>query len=467
MSDTTTEHAKTAPVTDDPASDGTASDGTASDDAAQAEEGASRWRVPAVLAGCVVAAGVIIALLQPSAAPSGYLDPGSTSADGAHALADLAAGRGQHVERVTTVTASTASTASIDSTASTGSTGELELVTSPDLLSAGQLGDVARFGGDVLLIDPDPAALDAIAPGVQLQGRETSISVNAPLCNLPSANLAGNADVDGGVLQTSDASAQTCYPGGGGYSLVRFKDGARTITVLGTGTPLTNQYLADKGDAALALNLLENASTIVWVVPPQTPPGSAAQPAAPGPASPSPPSGSGGPGSSSPGSAGQSPPGSNGSSGGSNGSGSGSAQKSLTSLIPWPAYLILIQLVIAALLAAAWRARRLGPLVPERLPVVVRASETVEGHGRLYQARRARDRAAAELRAAALTRITRLTGTGTGTGTQALANTIAARTGQDPDEVRELLFGPPPETDTELVTLAADLDTLERKVRQP
>jgi hypothetical protein len=433
-----------------------------------------------VLAGCVVAAGVIIALLQPSAAPSGYLDPGSTSADGAHALADLAAGRGQHVKRVTTVPSSTGST---------GSTGELELVTSPDLLSVGQLGDAARFGGDILLVDPDPAALSAIAPGVQVQGREPGISVTAPLCNLPSANLAGNADIDGGVLQTSDASAQTCYPGGGGYSLVRFRDGARTITVLGTGTPLTNQYLADKGDAALALNLIGNASTIVWIVPSQPPPGPAAQPtqpAAPGPANPSPPSGSGGSGSSGPGSTSQSPPGSNGSGGsgdGPNGPGSGSAQRALTSLIPWPAYLILIQLVIAALLAAAWRARRFGPLVAERLPVVVRASETVEGHGRLYQARRASDRAAAELRAAALTRITRLTGAeagtgagagtgakagaGTGADTQALANTIAARTGRDPDEVSKLLFGPAPETDTELVTLAADLDTLERKVRQP
>ena len=54
-------------------------------------------------------------------------------------------------------------------------------------------------------------------------------------------------------------------------------------------------------------------------------------------------------------------------------------------------------------LLALWQARRLGPVVAERLPVVVRAAETVEGRGRLYRARRARDRAAAALRAASST----------------------------------------------------------------
>ena len=61
-------------------------------------------------------------------------------------------------------------------------------------------------------------------------------------------------------------------------------------------------------------------------------------------------------------------------------------------------------------LAALWRGRRLGPIVAERLPVVVRAAETVEGHGRLYRARRLADRAAAALRDAARGRILPLLG---------------------------------------------------------
>ena len=59
----------------------------------------------------------------------------------------------------------------------------------------------------------------------------------------------------------------------------------------------------------------------------------------------------------------------------------------------------------------------------ERLPVIVRAAETVEGHGRLYQARRARDSAARELRAATSDRIARLT------GSEMRAEAIAARAG--------------------------------------
>src|SRR5690606_41722785 len=55
-------------------------------------------------------------------------------------------------------------------------------------------------------------------------------------------------------------------------------------------------------------------------------------------------------------------------------------------------------LIVVVVLLAWWQGRRLGPLVTEPLPVVVRASETVEGRGRLYRSRRARDRAAEALR---------------------------------------------------------------------
>ena len=115
-----------------------------------------------------------------------------------------------------------------------------------------------------------------------------------------------------------------------------------------------------------------------------------------------------------------------------------------------------VQLAIVVVLLALWRMRRLGPLVTEPLPVVVRACETVEGHGRLYRSRRARDRAAAALRGAALGRIvTRL-----GLPRQELAS----RTGRDSGEIRAVLFGPVPADEAALVRLAADLDALEGQV---
>ncbi len=366
----------------------------------RASQAVRRWRLPALLGAGVLAAGVVIALLQPS--PAGYLDPSGTDSSGGRALADLVAARGQQVIR-----------ASAPPGANAGP-GTLELVTSPGLLSSVQLAQAARFDGDILLVAPDAAALHAIAPAIRIVGAEPGVVVAQPWCAVRPATAAGDAYLDGAVLRTGDPTAQSCYPGDGGYSLIRYTDGARTVTVLGSGAPLTNEFLADRGDAALSLNLLGTASRIIWLVPFPSAQAVATQ----------------------------------------------GGQRSFFALVPWPAYLIAIQLCVAALLAAAWRARRLGPLVAERLPVVVRAAETVEGHGRLYQARRARDRAAGELRAAASGRIARLT------GSDMPAEAIATRTGQAPEEVASLLHGPPPATDQALVTLAADLDTLERKIRQ-
>src|ERR1039458_9677166 len=162
----------------------------------------------------------------------------------------------------------------------------------------------------------------------------------------------------GGVLmRVSGAGGWRCYPVDGHPSLVRYAAGGRLVTLLGSGEPLTNHYLASGGDAALALDLLRGRPGIVWLVP--------SPPPLPG----------GGP-------------------------------RSLLQEIPGPAYLVALQLLIAAAVTAGWRARRLGPLVSEPLPVVIRASETVEGHGRLYRSRRSRGRAAAVLRGAARHRIT-------------------------------------------------------------
>ena len=401
---------------------------------ARASRAVRRWRLPALLAAGVLVAGGVIALLQQQPEPVRYLDPAGTGQSGGHALADLATERGQVVVRTQVPDAAPPDTAQ-------AAGGALELITNPGQLTAAQLRQAAAFDGDILLIDPNTAALRAIAPGVGIAGQEGP-AVAEPRCDVQAAVLAGGAYVDGAALTTSAPGAQVCYPAGGGHWLVRYSsDGSRAVTVIGSGTPLTNEYLADDGDAALGLNLLGSARRIVWVVPSAAPAGAGAQ-----------------------------------------GSGQG-GQQSFLSLVPWPVYLIAIQLCVAALLATAWRARRLGPLVAERLPVVVRAAETTEGHGRLYHARRARGRAAEELRAAAVSRLARSAGLGApGTAARdtagrdthgrdagrrdAAAEALAARAGLPAAEVAALLHGPPPATDQDLVNLAADLDQLERKIHQ-
>src|SRR5260221_722682 len=59
-----------------------------------------------------------------------------------------------------------------------------------------------------------------------------------------------------------------CYPAAEeGYALVQARvRGGAELVVLGTGTPLTNEALARRGNAALALNLLD-APDVRWLRP--------------------------------------------------------------------------------------------------------------------------------------------------------------------------------------------------------
>ncbi len=364
----------------------------------------------------------VIGLLQPSATVTGYLDPADTSTTGAHALADILTSRGHTVLKEVTPAAAQAAA---------GQGGSTLVITSPSLLTSGQLTGLARVRADVVVIAPDQDALEAFAPGVTSVGTFLVQSLT-PGCDLPAAQLAGSADM-GGVLMALPGG-QTALPGGQtaaqcyqapasdsgvvGASLLQYNAGGRVITLLGTGNPLTNGSLAKQGNAALALDLLAARSRIVWLVPGPT----AATVA-------------------------------------------GNGQQSPLSLVPLAAYLIAIQLGIAAVLAALWRVRRLGPLTTERLPVVVRASETAEGMAGLYRSRRARDRAAAALRTAMLARTLPALGLAPGTRPAEVISAVSARSGSAEPLVAAMLFGPAPTDDAALVALADDLDALERKVR--
>jgi hypothetical protein len=369
------------------------------------------WRTPLAIVIFVLLAGTAIALLQPAPGLIGYLSPDSTGAQGTHALADILSARGHPVRSVGTVPDAVAAAAP----------GTTLVITSPYRLSTRQLGQLARTPANLVLVEPDQAALAALAPRVTLLGG-APISPLPPACALPAATLAGAADMGGSGLrvQAGRAHVAQCYLEDGQATLVRFRSGGRLITVLGTGAPLSDVYLAQQGNAALAINLLSSAGPVSWLVPTF-----------------------------------------------STSSGTGGRPASFTSLVPLAAKLVAIQLVLALLLTALWRARRLGPLVTERLPVVVRASETVEGHARLYRSRRARDRVAAALRAAATARLTPAIGLAPGGATPtAVTAALAARSTLDEAKIADLLYGPPPGSDPALITLASDLDALEGEVRR-
>jgi len=344
---------------------------------------------------------------------AGPLDPADTGPAGAHAVVALLRSRGQTVIRAGSTTAAAAQA---------WARGTTLVVTSPQRLSGGDLTVLARLRGSLLLVAPGRAALAALAPEVTL-ARPALVRDLPPRCDLPGAAAAGDAELGGLLLRSTAPGAWRCYPEGAATpsllaSLVRYDSRGRLITVLGTGAPLANSGLGSHGNAALALNLLAASPRIVWLVPSPLP--------APGAAS--------------------------------------SGRRPLTSLIPGQVYAVAIQLGVVVVLLALWRMRRLGPLVTEPLPVVVRACETVEGHGRLYRSRRARDRAAAALREAALGRIVARLGLPRDVPAYAVCRELASRTGRDPGEVRALLFGEVPGDDAALVRLADGLDALEGQV---
>jgi hypothetical protein len=366
-----------------------------------------RWRTWLGIGLVVVLGGGAIAVLHKPPVNQ-YLDPGSVSGDGTHALADILAGLGHQVITVRSVPAAIRA-------ATPAST---LVITSPGYLSHADLSALSRVRASVLLVDPDPAALRALDVPVSLIGSVQPVVVTAPACDLPAATLAGTADMGGVnlIVDVPTTATAECYSSTSGPTLVQMPVRGRPVTLLSTGAPLTNARLASDGNSALALNLLPS-HRVVWLVPALR----TVAVATTGP-------------------------------------------RTFTSLLPVGVYLVMIQLAVATLLAAGWRARRLGPLVSESLPVVVRATETTEGHGRLYESRRARGQAAQALRAALLGRLALVVGLPGGASQEAVVAALAQRSATGAPRLTELLYGPPPRSDADLVALARDLDELEREV---
>jgi hypothetical protein len=380
---------------------------------------AKTWRqsrLPAALLALLVLVCVVAVGLAPPPKSNTYLDPASAGLSGTKALADILGNRGF---QVTSAYSPAAALTAIGSPS--GPPASTLVITSPWLLTPGQRRQLARADADLFLVEPGRLSLAALAPAVQLAGGFGQVdSLVFPSCDLIEATRAGSAN-EGGFTYRLPGGAIGCYPTAGHPSVVRYVASGRTITIMGSGYPLSDGLLASNGNAALSLNLLNAHRSIVWLTPEPT-------------------IASGGP-----------PPGEKGASG--------------PQLIPRAAWLVVLQLLVALMLAIIWRGRRFGPLIAERLPVVVRASETVEGHARLYQSRRARDRAGTALRDAMLGRIRPVLGLTADAPPDAVIDGLARRSRLDRPAIAAIAYGPPPPTDADLVKLARDLDDLEREVR--
>jgi hypothetical protein len=120
----------------------------------------------------------------------------------------------------------------------------------------------------------------------------------------------------------------------------------------------------------------------------------------------------------------------------------------------------------AVVLLCLWRGRRLGRLVTEPLPVVVRAVETTESRGRMYRKARDRNRALSVLQLATRRRLASYLGlpaSATVSDVAAACTRVSARRYQ---EVLDLLQSPAAHDDASLMELANALQALEREARQ-
>ncbi len=368
---------------------------------------ARRWRpwqwVVAVLTTVAAVAALGAYLTAPRS--GGRMDPAATGPDGAHALVALLREHGVEVVVADTV-ADAEKAARPDALVLVA---ETQRIAGTD--SEGLLQRLARLPGDRLIVHPTPHARKVLAPDIRARGL-AALGRN-PDCDLHEADRAGSVDLrDTQIYVASgDRPLRSCYDG----ALVRYRTDDRTITVVGSAFFMTNSGLLREGNAALAMDLAGARPRLVWYAPQHI-------------------------------------------------EGETSATATIFDLIPQNVGWMIWQLCLVVVLAALWKGRRIGQLVAEQLPVVVRASETVEGRGRLYRSRRARDRAALALRTATLQRLSPRLGLGVGAPAPAMVTAIAQRSGAYPEALWHLLFGPPPSSDTDLLYLARALDDIERQV---
>jgi hypothetical protein len=370
---------------------------------------AQRWRGARwVLLALVVIVGVAaLSTYLTAPRPGGPMDPESTSPDGVRALVTILREHGVDVIAADNIAA-------------------VEAAARPDtLIVVAQtfhlfddelLRRLAVLPGDRLLVAPVSRTREALAPEIRVAGA-TTFGDSDPDCDLREATRAGEVrfGLSDAYEAVGDVPMTRCYGG----ALVRYTHDGRQVTVVSTADFMTNSGLLKEGNAALAMNLAGSHPRVIWYAPQHS------------------------------------------ETDGESGGGAG-----ILDVIPPQVGWIVLQLCLVVALVAMWKGRRIGPLVAEQLPVVVRASETVEGRGRLYRSRRAHDRAAEALRTATLQRTLPRIGLGPDAQPPAVVSAITERCGLDPQAVAHTLFGPPPASDPDLVNLANELDNIERQVAQ-
>jgi Domain of unknown function (DUF4350) len=223
----------------------------------------------------------------------------------------------------------------------------------------------------------------------------------------------GPGDRQGGP-PVDRGGTRACFPRNDGAWLLVQRLGGGTVVRLGGASVLVNEQLGEADNAVLLASLLVPAEgTAVQVLQPPPP---------------------------------------------------GGGDAGLTDLIAPRVRLALWQLVVAFVLLALWRARRLGRPVVEPQPVQLPGAELVVAVGNLLQRAKGRGQAAGLLTDDLRRSLAERLGLPPSTPAEQVADTVAARTGIPRERVLGTLTRSTPRDEAELVALSQAIDTIRREV---
>ncbi|MDR1808733.1 MAG: DUF4350 domain-containing protein, partial [Propionibacteriaceae bacterium] len=283
----------------------------------------------------------VLSLLTPASLKEADGSITNAKENGTRAVAEVLRAHDITVTQVTTLDAATA--AGADSTLA---------IWLDRPLSETAAARLRAVPADLVLIVPDGAtgAVELLTGGaVADHGAWLENPADAD-CADPDATAAGKISSDGASLEGEAAGVMVCFRAWSGYGHYAAVDvDGHHVTVVGAPAVFLNKTIAlSNGNAALALRVLGRHSAVTWYLP-----GDEVLPPDP------------------------------------------DAALGFFDLLPVWGRAALGLLVLAGCAAAFWRGRRLGPLVPEPLPVAVPASEAAAGLARLYRQAGARGHAAA------------------------------------------------------------------------
>jgi len=376
----------------------------------------SRWVTLLIVIGALLAATMAMTLLNPDGQGNTEdLDPANPGYSGAQGLAHVLSDHGVHVTVVRSQRELLKET--IDGTST--------VVITHTIALSGRTARAAlahsASAASVVLLDPDPEVTKGM--GLPVDSHLTDLTDVTAACT--GAEVGEDfrlAQAGRAYTPTANASsATTCFPdksdGGGAMVILPAAElGRPPVILLGDDNLISNGSILNSDNAAIALHLFGQTSRLIWYVP------SLADITA-----------------------------------------SESSSRSIAPAWFRPGLALATSAVVFLCL---WRGRRLGRLVTEPLPVIVRAVETTESRGRMYRKSRDRTRALAVLQLATRRRLTAYLGLSASSSANNVAAAAAAVSGRRYQDVADLLNSSAAHDDSSLLELANTLTALEKEVRR-